>query len=78
MHAGLAAVRSVSRRATCKLSASAVERRARSAEDALHRRLRRRSRSVAVAHAVMSKAAKNQVGRLRATALGDWQQMVDL
>ena len=66
------------RRATCKLPASAVERRASSAQEALHRRLRRSSRSVAVAHSVMSKAAKNQVGRLRATPLGDWQQVVDL
>ena len=52
MHAGLAALRSVSRRATCKPSASAVERRGRSAEEALHRWLRRRPRSVAVAHSV--------------------------
>ena len=47
------------RRATCKLSASAVEWRAGSAEDALNRGLRRSSRSVAVAHSVMSKAAQS-------------------
>ena len=66
------------RRATCKLSASAVEWRASSAEEALHRGFRRHSRSVAVAHSVMSKAQQLEIGRLRATPLGDWQQVVDL
>ena len=45
-----------SRRATCEPSASAVARRGSSAEEALHRALRRRSRPVAVAQAVMGKA----------------------
>ena len=44
------------RRATGKLSASAVERRASRAEEALHRGLRRPGRTVAVAHSVVSKA----------------------
>ena len=65
-------------RATCKPSASAVERRASSAEEALHRGLRRRLRSVAVAHSVMSKARQAQVSRIFAAALGDRQQVVDL
>ena len=69
---------SVSRRATCKPSASAVERRGSSAEEALHRWLRRRSRPVAVAHSVVSCAQQIEVERLRATALGDRQQVVDL
>ena len=47
-------------------------------EEALQRRLQRSSRSVAVTHSVMSKAAESQVGRLRATALGDRHQVVDL
>ena len=66
------------RRATCKLSASAIEWRAGSAVEALYRGLWRRNRSVAVAHPVMSKARQLEIGRLRATALGDGQQVVDL
>ena len=58
MHGRRAELRSVSRRATCEPSAGAVQRRGSSAEEALHRGLRRRSRSVAVTHSVMSKAAK--------------------
>ena len=71
-------MRSVSRRATCKPSASGVERRGSSAEEALHRGLRRRSRSVAVAHAVMSKARQLEIERVRTAAFGDRQQVVDL
>ena len=78
MHARLAELRRVSRRATCKPSASAVERRGRSVEEALHRWLRRQSRSVAVAHSVMSKARQAQVSRILAVPLGDRQQVVDL
>ena len=47
------------RRTTCKLSASAVEWRGGSAEEALNLGLRRSSRSVAVAHSMMSKAAQS-------------------
>ena len=71
-------MRSVSGRATCKPSASGVERRGSSAEEALHRGLRRRSRSVAVAHAVMSKARQLEIERVRTAAFGDRQQVVDL
>ena len=78
MHGRLATLRSVSRRATCKPSASEVERRGSSAEEGLLWGLRRRRRSVAVAHAVMSKARQLEIGRLRATPLGDRQQVVDL
>ena len=45
---------------------------------ALRRPLRRRSRSVGMAHAVMSKARQLEIVRLRAAALGDRQQVVDL
>ena len=74
------ALRSVSRRATCEPSASAVERRGSSAEAALQRWLGRRCRSVAVAvaHSVMSKAGQLEVVRVRAAALCDRQQVVDL
>ena len=70
----------MSRRATCEPSASAVERRGSSAEAALQRWLgrRRRSVAVAVAHSVMSKAGQLEVVRVRAAALGDRQQVVDL
>ena len=55
-----AAIRRVSRPATstCKPSASRVDRRTSSAEEALHGALRRRSRPVAVAQAAMGKAEK--------------------
>jgi len=90
MHAGLAGLRRVSPpghlQAVGQRSrlASAVKWRAGSAssagsvEEALNRGLRRSSRCVAVAHSVMCKAAQSQVGRLRATALGDRHQVVDL
>ena len=59
-HAPRAEIRRVSRLAmsTCKPSASRVERRARSAEEVLHGAFRRHSRPMAVAQAVMGKAAK--------------------
>ena len=74
MHARRAALRSVSPPGHLQAVGQRVERRANSTKEALHRR----SRSVAVAHSVMSKARQLEIVRLRATALGDRQQVVDL
>ena len=81
MHARLAAPRSVSRRPPASrlpAQSSGAAGARRSAEEALQRWLRRRSRSVAVAHAVVSKAGQLEIFRFRAAALGDRQQVVDL
>ena len=47
-------------------------------EVALPPRLRNRRRAVAVAHAVVGKARQSEILRLRAAALGNRQQVVDL